>query len=259
MGSVELRSKTELTSIAGTENVYIQEAGSPYTVKRTLLNTIRSWIMTAPSSTVYKQATYAILDNDGFTRIEVDTTAGAVTITLPLMANNIGRRIEIAFVKNDASLDVVTISPHATDANKLSTSGLASMTLLRPGQSLTFQQSSNSGFWEVVNENPATYTSAPAYACRAWVNFNGTGTVAIRGSGNVSSVTDNGLGEYTVNFTVDMPDINYCISGSGGHSNETMSVIATIYSSSVGSIHFKTAPSNGSSSDPEFCSILIIR
>ena len=47
------------------------------------------------------------------------------------------------------------------------------------------------------------------YACRAWVNFNGTGTVAIRASGNVTSITDNGTGDYTVNFTTAMPDANY--------------------------------------------------
>lgn len=51
--------------------------------------------------------------------------------------------------------------------------------------------------------------SAPVYACRAWVNFNGIGTVAIRASGNVSSITDNGTGDYTVNFTTAMPDVNY--------------------------------------------------
>jgi hypothetical protein len=53
--------------------------------------------------------------------------------------------------------------------------------------------------------------SAPIYACRAWVNFNGTGTVAIRASGNVSSITDNGTGNYTVNFTTAMPDANYAV------------------------------------------------
>jgi hypothetical protein len=53
---------------------------------------------------------------------------------------------------------------------------------------------------------------ATAYGCRAWVNFNGTGTVAINGSGNVTSITDNGTGDYTVNFTTAMPDTNYAIS-----------------------------------------------
>ena len=52
--------------------------------------------------------------------------------------------------------------------------------------------------------------TAPLYMCRAWVNFNGTGTVAIRASGNVSSITDNGTGDYTVNFTTAMSDANYC-------------------------------------------------
>ena len=54
---------------------------------------------------------------------------------------------------------------------------------------------------------------APIYACRAWVNFNGTGTIAIRGSGNVSSIIDNGTGIYTINFTTAMPDANYSVTG----------------------------------------------
>jgi len=52
---------------------------------------------------------------------------------------------------------------------------------------------------------------ATAFGCRAWVNFNGQGTVAIRASGNVSSITDNGTGDYTVNFTNAMPDVNYSV------------------------------------------------
>jgi hypothetical protein len=56
---------------------------------------------------------------------------------------------------------------------------------------------------------------ATAYGCRAWVNFNGTGTVAIRASGNVTSITDNNTGDYTVNFTTAMPDANYAISANG--------------------------------------------
>ena len=59
-----------------------------------------------------------------------------------------------------------------------------------------------------------TQGGAPIYACRAWVNFNGTGTVAILGSGNVSSITDNGVGDYTVNYTVALPDTNYAIKSS---------------------------------------------
>jgi hypothetical protein len=53
--------------------------------------------------------------------------------------------------------------------------------------------------------------SAPIFACRAWVNFDGTGTVVIRESGNVSSITDNGTGDYTVNFTTAMEDANFSV------------------------------------------------
>ena len=55
--------------------------------------------------------------------------------------------------------------------------------------------------------------------CKAWVNFNGTGTVAISASGNVSSITDNGTGDYTVNFTTAMVDANFsAVVGIGGDS-----------------------------------------
>jgi hypothetical protein len=69
--------------------------------------------------------------------------------------------------------------------------------------------------------------SAPVYACRAWVNFNGTGTPAIRGSGNVSSITDNGTGNYIVNFTTAMPDTNYAPIASGYDDGSTPSITKT--------------------------------
>ena len=54
--------------------------------------------------------------------------------------------------------------------------------------------------------------------CRAWVNFNGTGTVAIRASFNVSSITDNGTGDYTANFTTALSDANYSVVGISNNS-----------------------------------------
>lgn len=61
---------------------------------------------------------------------------------------------------------------------------------------------------------PTVLGTAPLYLARAWVEFNGTGTVAIRASGNVSSITDNGAGDYTINFTTAMTDANYSAVGS---------------------------------------------
>jgi hypothetical protein len=63
---------------------------------------------------------------------------------------------------------------------------------------------------------------------KAWVNFNGTGTVAIRDSFNVSSITDNGAGDYTVNFTTAMPNVNYCaVATVSANTIASGSVIAT--------------------------------
>ena len=54
-------------------------------------------------------------------------------------------------------------------------------------------------------------SNAAAYGCRAWVNFNGVGTVAIRGSGNVSSITDSGVGKWIINLLVDRSQINVVV------------------------------------------------
>jgi hypothetical protein len=78
-------------------------------------------------------------------------------------------------------------------------------------------------------------SAAVAYGCRAWVNFNGTGTVAIRASGNVSSITDNGTGDYTVNFTTALPDANYAgvatagSDGDGVADTQTVSTTTSAY------------------------------
>lgn len=76
--------------------------------------------------------------------------------------------------------------------------------------------------------------SAPVFACRAWVNFNGTGTVAIRDSGNVSSITDNGTGNYTINFTTSIEDANYCAVGSAsGTATAGQTYVVGMYSATA--------------------------
>ena len=79
---------------------------------------------------------------------------------------------------------------------------------------------------------PTVSGTAPLYMCRAWVRFNGTSTVAINGSGNVSSITDNGTGDYTINFTTAMSDANYCVSGACRGQNDT-DTNSTVFGSGV--------------------------
>jgi hypothetical protein len=103
---------------------------------------------------------------------------------------------------------------------------------------------------------------ATAYGCRAWVNFNGTGTVAIRASGNVSSITDNGTGDYTINFTTAMPDANY--SYTNAYSPETGGTVhAAGYHQAISSSSFTVQYYNPSNStqkaDKSFALLSVFR
>jgi hypothetical protein len=98
--------------------------------------------------------------------------------------------------------------------------------------------------------------------CRAWVNFNGTGTVAIRASFNVTSITDHGTGDYTVNFTNALPDASYAFLGSCGRGissqdslvNENVSTIPT-----TSAVRFGTTTSAGTLVDMTYVNVSIFR
>lgn len=95
-------------------------------------------------------------------------------------------------------------------------------------------------------------------SAKAWVNFNGTGTVAIRRAFNVSSITDNGTGDYTVNFTNAMVDANFCAVGSGGDgsiSGGIRSAGADVYTTS--SFRFPVRDANNTLTDPIFMNVAI--
>ena len=107
---------------------------------------------------------------------------------------------------------------------------------------------------------------ATAYGCRAWVNFNGTGTVAIRASGNVSSITDNGTGHYTINFTTALPDTDYCMVSGPSHNNNSDGAAFSVRSFdgaiSTSSIEVITAFANASNNgvlDMQTVSVAIFR
>ena len=100
------------------------------------------------------------------------------------------------------------------------------------------------------------------YLAKAWVNFNGTGTVAIRASGNVSSITDNGVGRYVVNMVSALADANYSVCAAASHTNASTNSAAL-------SVDEGTAPTTtavalranqGSANlDPVYCSVAIFR
>jgi hypothetical protein len=109
---------------------------------------------------------------------------------------------------------------------------------------------------------------ATAYGCRAWVNFNGTtntgGFCTIRASGNVSSVTDNGTGNYTVNFSTAMPDVNYSTNVSigigsvpGPTADNNYSVYTAVFA--TGSIGIAIQAADDTSRDYAYVTVAIFR
>lgn len=104
--------------------------------------------------------------------------------------------------------------------------------------------------------------TASMFACRAWVNFDGTGTVAIRASGNVSSITDNGVGNYNINFTTQMVDNNYAASGSVSNrgSSDSQSVILSGLASNGVSVYCQYGGDNTAGGfDPTTVCIQVVR
>ena len=100
---------------------------------------------------------------------------------------------------------------------------------------------------------PSGSTMYPAFDCRAWVNFNGTGTVAIRGSGNVSSITDNGTGTFDINFSTAMPDTNYAGVGTAVNSSNYLVGITSGSNGQTTYFPIRVTTDAGSLNDPNFC------
>jgi hypothetical protein len=102
-------------------------------------------------------------------------------------------------------------------------------------------------------------SAATAYGCRAWVNFDGTGTVAIRASGNVTSITDNSTGNYTVNFTTALVDANYGVGLGIQKQTSGVAGLSRNISSTTSAYRFFTTDGSGTALDVEYLNVAIFR
>jgi hypothetical protein len=144
---------------------------------------------------------------------------------------------------------------------QVQSNGTTELTVASTGVTVADNLLFNSGYGSAV----------VGYGCRAWVNFNGTGTVAIRASGNVSSITDNGTGDYTVNFTNAMPDINYSTVASSSIAADGTFSIPVVDTKSAGgnaivapttsAVRLTTQGNGGSAGarDAEYVNVTIVR
>lgn len=154
---------------------------------------------------------------------------------------------------------------------KLNSSGGGSVTLDTPStaSNLTFtlpSATSKAAYADSsdnlqVNSGYGSY--ATGYVARAWVDFNGQSTVTIRASGNVSSITDHGTGDYTVNFSTTLTDQNFALAGSAGSKDfdgvDNGVVCLANRSSSTVRIYTRNVQSSGSTTDYDAVNVAIFR
>jgi len=133
------------------------------------------------------------------------------------------------FYANNGSTQYATITTSATEFRLSSVPAAAVQTFYTNGaERMRLTSDGNLQF------NSGYGSVATAYGCRAWVNFNGTGTVAIRASGNVTSITDNGTGNFTVNFTTAIVDANYSIAAISSTTTGNGATFTTVKETGIG-------------------------
>jgi hypothetical protein len=159
-------------------------------------------------------------DNTGILNIQ---TAGTTAVTIDASQR-------AAFVAGTAALPAITTTGDTNTGIFFSAADTIDFT---EGGTAVGQFDSSANF----KFNSGYGSVATAYGCRAWVNFNGTGTVAIRASGNVSSITDVSAGVYGVNFAAAMPDVNYSTATATSNialtSNHAANTASIVYVSSM--------------------------
>jgi hypothetical protein len=190
------------------------------------------------------------------TQVLVMNPAGTLATGTITMPSSPADGMTITFSSTE-QITALTLS-----GNTGQTIGGTQVTLLPANSAVQFiYRLSTTTWYRITSSAIGNIGTAPLYAARAWVNFNGTGTVAIRASGNVTSITDNGTGDYTVNFTNAMPDANYAWGGSSqSTATATVRGIFTNTSTTPTASALRVQNANFvSAEDPIYASVIVFR
>jgi len=251
-----LASGNPLKVVKGTEiNVEFANIATAVATKADTVSPTFTGTVTIPTLAVTGTSTIPTLAVTGTSTISTLAVTGTSTMT---GAVSVGTTLGVTGVTTvqagTAALPAITTTGDtntgiffpAADTIAFSEGGVEAMRIDSSGNLLF-----NSGYGSV----------ATAFGVRAWVNFNGTGTVAIRGSGNVTSITDNGTGDYTVNFTTAMPDANYSTVGTTGSPAAAHGIVTffagTGTATTTSTIRFATVTANGSSTQFDYVNVCL--
>ena len=185
-------------------------------------------------------------DSSGFTEIAAADAAGNNTLTLP----NDG-----TIISKDSAGAIGITSVRATNAHFSGTTrvttGITTTATITTGTITTAKVTT---IQDASGGNSSTPEQVFQGRAKAWVNFNGEGTIAIRDSFNVSSITDEAVGVYTVNIDTDMANVNYCAVVTTGYSSNDIqtsqnSQLFQHSTKTVGSFKIRQGNSENNSND----------
>lgn len=162
-------------------------------------------------------------------------TPDADTITTAMLKNN-------AVTSAKLTYPLTTFSSTGIDDNA-------------SANALTIDSSSNLQF------NSGFGSVGTAYGVRAWVQFKGSGTLTVNASGNITSITDNGTGDYTLNFTNNMPDTNYCYTSTACNPSGTRATMSTGSSKTVSALRLNPVSYTGAVAQVDLsdCNVAVFR
>jgi hypothetical protein len=197
----------------------------------------------------------------GSVTLDAGAASADTTLTLPNTSGTIlqsGTAVTVA----QGGTGAATLTANAV----LIGNGTSAVTAVAPSTNGNVLTSNGTAWTSAAATAPAALStasgSAPSYSARAWVNFNGTGTVAIRASGNVSSITDNGTGDYTMNFTTAMSDANYAVCLGGTHLSAVAAKVNLrnmSVSPTTSAIRFLTCQLGSTQADMDYVDVSIFR
>jgi hypothetical protein len=190
----------------------------------------------ATQNNVYNVVTANANTSTGNSTVTFTSNTGAINAGMIVYGAGFGRGTTVSSVVNANTILLSTAAANTSTNTRLS--------FVEPNKLVTA---------EIV---------APGL-CKAWVNFDGSGTVRIRASFNVSSIQDNGTGDYTVNFTQAMPDVNYAVAGitegTTGTNTTNLSVLTDINSQTVNGVRLTSVNNSNIAADRSCISAIIFR